>query len=103
MGTIEQITKLIDAGYTKDEIVALFTQSGQQTDDTAKNTDQSDKAADPAPSPTEPDRLDMAISKIEKLAEGVAKIAIMNSQQPPKQSTDDFLATIINPKFGKEN
>lgn len=109
MGTLEQITKLIDAGYTKDEIVALFTQETQtqpQAETQPQPQAQAQPQAQPQPQPQQPtgfEKLDEAIAKMDKLADGIAKIAIMNSNQPPQQSTNDFLAQIINPRLGKEN
>ena len=96
MGTLEQITKLIDAGYTKDEIAQLF------TEEAAKEQPAPEPTQEAAPEPKEPDRIDAAIAKIEALADSVAKLAIMNSQQPPREGTDEFLARMINPHYGKE-
>ena len=101
MGTLEQITKLIDAGYTKEEIVALF-----------KGETKEEAPADPAPEVEEPketkkdpeastEKLDAAIEKMDKLAESLAKLAIMNSQQPAREGTQEFLAKIINPHYGE--
>ena len=109
MGTLEQITKLIDAGYTKEEIAALFTQEAQpqaQAETQPQAQPQTQPQAQPQAQPqqlTGFEKLDEAIAKMDKLADGIAKIAIMNSNQPPQQSTNDFLAQIINPRLGKEN
>ena len=112
MGTLEQITKLIDAGYTKEEIVALFAQETQTQPQAQPQTQpepqpQAQPQTQPQPQqpqqPTGFEKLDEAIAKMDKLADGIAKIAIMNSNQPPQQSTNDFLAQIINPRLGKEN
>lgn len=110
MGTLEQITKLIDAGYTKEEIVALFTQEAQPQTQPQTQPEAQQPQAQPQTQPQAQaqqlngfEKLDEAIAKMDKLADGIAKIAIMNSNQPPQQSTNDFLAQIINPRLGKEN
>ena len=94
MGTLEQITKLIDAGYTKDEIKELFTEEAKVQQPALEQQQEA------APKSKEPDRIDAAIAKIEALADSVAKLAIMNSQQPPRESTEEFLAKMINPHYG---
>ena len=109
MGTLEQITKLIDAGYTKEEIAALFAQEAkEQAPADPKPAPQ--PQADPQPAPADPqpaqpagfEKLDAAINKMNELADGIAKLAIMNSQQPARESTNDFLAKIINPHYGED-
>ena len=104
MGTLEQITKLIDAGYTKDEISALFTQGVKEEQAPAdpEPAQQLQPPAEPEQRQEEPDRIDAAVAKIEKLADSIAKLAIMNSQQPARESTNDFLAKIINPQYGED-
>lgn len=113
MGTLEQITKLIDAGYTKDEIAALFAQEAkEQAPADPKPVEQPQQPetqlqAQPQPAPADPqlagfEKLDAAINKMNELADGIAKLAIMNSQQPARESTNDFLAKIINPHYGED-
>ena len=114
MGTLEQITKLIDAGYTKEEIAALFAQEAkeqapadpkatQPQPPTQPQADQQPAPADPQPAqPAGFEKLDAAINKMNELADGIAKLAIMNSQQPARESTNDFLAKIINPHYGED-
>ena len=112
MGTLEQITKLIDAGYTKDEIAALFAQEAkEQAPADPKPAQQPQQEAQPqaqpqpAPADQQPagfEKLDAAINKMNELADGIAKLAIMNSQQPARESTNDFLAKIINPHYGED-
>ena len=113
MGTLEQITKLIDAGYTKDEIAELFAQEAkEQAPADPKPAQQAQQPqADTQPAPADPqlaqqptgfEKLDAAINKMNELADGIAKLAIMNSQQPARESTNDFLAKIINPHYGED-
>lgn len=113
MGTLEQITKLIDAGYTKEEIAALFAQEAKNDPAPADPKAQqppTQPQADPQPAPADPqptqpagfEKLDAAINKMNELADSIAKFAIMNSQQPARESTNDFLAKIINPHYGED-
>lgn len=111
MSTLEQITKLIDAGYNKAEIAELL---AAETQEKAEDTQPEQAAAAVSDAETittkesavtpdaNTDRIDAAIAKMEKLAESMAKISIMNSQQPERESQDDFLAKIINPYYNKE-
>lgn len=93
----DEIIKLIDAGYTKEEIKAFEAQQD------APLEEQPEEVQRPAPeAPAEVSKIDEAIAKLEKLSEGMAKIAILNSQQPPQPDTEDFLASIINPTYHKE-
>ena len=104
MGTLEQITKLIDAGYTKDEIAALFAQEAkEQAPEDPKPEQQAQEQADTQPmqQPNGFEKLDAAINKMNELADGIAKLEIMYSQQPARESTNDFLA-IINPHYGED-
>ena len=106
MGTLEQITKLIDAGYTKDEIVALF--KGETKEEAPANpapAEETKKDPEPPAAAAQPqsvDKLDAAIDKMDKLADSIAKLAIMNSQQPAREGTQEFLAKIINPHWGED-
>ena len=114
MGTLEQITKLIDAGYTKDEIAALFAQEAKEqapADPKPAEQPQAQPQTQPqqVPADQQPaqqltgfEKLDAAINKMNELADGIAKLAIMNSQQPARESTNDFLAKIINPHYGED-
>lgn len=114
MSTLEQITKLIDAGYNKAEIAELLAAETQEKAED-KQPEQTAAAGSEAQTTTTKenvtetqnanasnDRIDEAIAKMEKLAESLAKISIMNSQQPERESQDDFLAKIINPYYNKE-
>lgn len=101
---IEQIIKLIDAGYSKDEIAALLSAEASPA-----APEEQAAAADPVPAevkkadPKADSKIDEAIYKLEKLSENMAKIAIMNSQQPPKEDVHDYLARIIDPTYKKED
>lgn len=106
MEKLEQIIKLVDAGYTKEEITNLLNGSVAAVQDTAELP--AELQAEPAveePKKAEPaadSKIDDAIAKLEKLSENMAKLAIMNSQQPPKEDIQDYLARIIDPTYKKK-
>lgn len=101
MNELEQVIKLIEAGYTKAEIAAMMAPKApeeQQQPEETTQSQQSEQVPDVFTS-----KIDEAISKLEKLGDNMAKLAIMTSEQPPRQDLDDYLASIIDPTFkGKE-
>ena len=100
---LEQIIKLIDAGYSKEEIAGLMTNNEPAKDEPAKDEPKADEPKkDPAPELQKESAIDTAIAKLERLSENMAKVAIMNSQQPPKEDINDYLARIIDPTYKKE-
>lgn len=103
MGDLEQILKLIEAGYSKSEIADLMKkpETEQQEPETVQQEPETAQ-------PQETSRIDEAISKLEKLGDNMAKLgdnmaklAIMTSEQPPKQELNDYLASIIDPTYKK--
>lgn len=86
----EDILALAKAGFTRDQIVAL---AGLQTDPVQQTVpvQQAEISADPV--------LDALLG----LREDMKKQALLFSSQPPAQqeTTDDILASIINPKGEK--
>lgn len=104
MSKLEQITKLIDAGYNKAEIAELLFEAQPEEPTTDKQPEQTESKSEPTPVQDESiNKIDEAIARIDKLAESMAKMAILNSQQPARETTDDFLAKIINPYYKEEN
>lgn len=111
MGDLEQILKLIDAGYSKTEIAELLKKPDEmQKDEPEKKNkpqEQPEKKDKPQEQP-ELTKIDEAISKLEKLGDNMAKLgdnmaklAIMTSEQPAKQELNDYLASIIDPTYKK--
>lgn len=106
MEKLEQIIKLVDAGYTKEEITSLLSGTTAQAPDPAELP--TELPAEPAgeeskkAGPAADSKIDDAIAKLEKLSENMAKLAIMNSQQPPKEDIQDYLARIIDPTYKKK-
>lgn len=89
----EDIILLVKAGYTRDQIAAM--QAPAPT-----------PAQEPTPAPEEPeppkpqgieDLSQMLAAEFAKLNDAIVKANLQQAQQPPKESVDDILASIINP------
>ena len=102
--SIDQIIKLIDAGYNKEEIASMMQEQEAQDNPVQPEESKPKAQEEPNTAPAQqPDKMDILIGKMDKYMEDMAKLAIMGSQQPARESTQDFLAKIINPQYGKEN
>ena len=109
---LDQIIKLIDAGYSKEEIAAMAKPAGAEPKEPVGGEPKEPAGNEPkeqAKEPANPGSIDATIAKLDSLsakldkyAESMAKLAIMNTQQPPKQDINDFLASIINPHYNEE-
>ena len=101
--TFDQLIKLLDAGFTKEEIMALNgapTHVPQQEPETPHQPDPAptpQQEPDPAPSP--PNDHAAILTKLEELNQTIIRSNINNSKQPETESVDDILATIIRPTF----
>ena len=93
----EDIILLVKAGYTRDQIVAM-----QATAPTTAPA----PAPEPTPAPAEPeppktqgieDLSQMLAAEFAKLNDAIVKANLQQAQQPPQESVDDILASIINP------
>ena len=97
----EEVIKLLDAGYSRDEIIAM--------DEHSKDSDPG-----PEPDPNNPqgnaqpvDNANDIFAEIRDLISDMKKeftaVNIMNSRQNGEPETDkDILASIINPVFNKK-
>lgn len=90
-----EIIKLLDAGYTREEILAM---------DAPAPTDPEPAPADPAPAdpaPTESDQLTTAIQELKgafaEMRKEITAMNIMSSRQPDPKTPEDIIANIINP------
>lgn len=110
--TIDQVLKLIDAGFTKDEILSL-TQSGSTSNETpAEGTDsqaqgdatdpKEDDAAAPATDSKDDTKeaLNALTSQVQMLikAQQASNRAGLGSAGSKPQTTDEILAGLINPQ-----
>lgn len=96
----EDIILLVKAGYTRDQIAAM-----QAPAPTPTPTEPAPVPA-PAPAPAEPastkpqgleDLSQMLSAEFAKLNDAIVKANLQQAQQPPQESVDDILASIINP------
>ena len=97
----EDIILLVKAGYTRDQIAAM--QAPAPTPEPAPTpTPAPTPAPAPAPAPTPAvqgieDLSKMLAAEFTKLNDAIVKANLQQAQQPPQESVDDILASIINP------
>ena len=92
---VEQIIKMIDAGYTKEEIEKMTQPEPKQEPEPKPEPKQEPK---PKPEPKhEPKPADDPVLKeLQDLKKAVYAMNIMQSSQPPKsESVDDILAKAL--------
>lgn len=97
----EDIILLVKAGYTRDQIAAM-----QAPAPAPAPAPTPEPAPAPAPTPAEPeqpkpqgieDLSQMLAAEFAKLNDAIVKANLQQAQQPPQESVDDILASIINP------
>ena len=100
--TYSELMKLVNAGFTKQEILAI---TGQLNAEPAKAPDpvpepEPAKAPDPVPDATQ-SALDQLTAQVTKLTTLVQRSNILNSEQPElkQQSAEDIVASIIFPSY----
>ena len=107
----EDIILLVKAGYTRDQIAAM--QAPAQTAPAEPTHPAPAEPTHPAPAepaqaaPAEPqaqpkpqgieDLSQMLAAEFAKLNDAIVKANLQHAQQPPQESVDDILASIINP------
>ena len=99
----EDIILLVKAGYTRDQIAAM--QAPAPTPEPAPAPTPAEPA--PAPAQAEPpaqqkpqglkELSQMLAAEFTKLNDAIVKANLQQAQQPPQESVDDILASIINP------
>ena len=85
---VEEVIKLIDAGYSKEEIDKML-----QPEPEPKPKTEPDPEPDPEPKP-EPE-IDPVLKELQDLKKAVYAMNIMNSAQPEQKSVDDILAASL--------
>lgn len=90
----DEIIKLLDAGYTRDEILAMKDESEPET------------TQEPEPAPEDntgmPDLIKEMRDAFSEMRKEFTAMNIMASRQPEEKSTDEILANIINPTRTKK-
>lgn len=109
---IKDLFKLIDAGFTKEDIMKLYSAStnGESVQENvqAESTEETKAESTVSPetkveAPASDPRLDEIIKGLQKVTETMQKTAVQTSRQPEVTETvDDFLAKIIDPTYKKE-
>lgn len=94
---MQDIIKLLDAGYSKDEIIAM----NESTDDKPSEEVQEIQTESKEDVSFDAGVITDALSEIKTTFEEIKKeftaMNIMNSRIDPEKSSDDILAEIINP------
>ena len=91
----EDIILLVKAGYTRDQIAAM--QAPAQTAPAEpEQAAPAEPQAQPKPQGIE-DLSQMLAAEFAKLNDAIVKANLQQAQQPPQESVDDILASIINP------
>ena len=101
----EDIILLVKAGYTRDQIAAMQapapTPAPTPTPAPAQAPAPGPSPAPAAPEPPKPqgiaDLSQMLAAEFAKLNDAIVKANLQQAQQPPQESVDDILASIINP------
>lgn len=103
----EDIILLVKAGYTRDQIAAMQAPAEPPAPPAPADPPAPPKPADhPAPKLEEPapskpqgieDLSQMLAAEFAKLNDAIVKANLQQAQQPPQESVDDILASIINP------
>ena len=100
----EDIILLVKAGYTRDQIAAMQapapTPAPEPAPEPAPTPAPTPAPAEP-PAPPQPQGLEdlsqMLAAEFAKLNDAIVKANLQQAQQPPQESVDDILASIINP------
>ena len=98
----EDIILLVKAGYTRDQIAAM--QAPAEPPAPPAPPTPAEPPAPPTqaePEPPKPQGLEdlsqMLAAEFAKLNDAIVKANLQQAQQPPQESVDDILASIINP------
>lgn len=93
---VEQIMKLIDAGFSKEEIMGFSAQNPGNAPEPA-NAPTQEPATAPTQEPKPADDMSAVLAAIKATNENIAKLALMQGVQniPAKETADDILPQFI--------
>lgn len=93
---VEQIMKLIDAGFTKEEIMGFSAQNPGNAPEPA-NAPTQEPATAPTQEPKPADDMSAVLAAIKATNENISKLALMQGVKniPEKETTDDILPQFI--------
>lgn len=94
--TFEQIMKLIDAGFTKDEIMGFSAQNPGNAPEPATAPTQ-EPATAPTQEPKPADDMSAVLAAIKATNDNITKLALMQGVKniPEKETADDILPQFI--------
>ena len=94
--TFEQIMKLIDAGFTKEEIMGFSAQNPGNAPEPA-NAPTQEPANAPTQEPKPADDMSAVLAAIKATNDNITKLALMQGVQniPAKETADDILPQFI--------
>ena len=92
----EQIMKLIDAGFTKDEIMGFSAQMPKQEPE-PPNAPTQEPATAPTQEPKPADDMSAVLAAIKATNENISKLALMQGVKniPAKETAEDILPQFI--------
>lgn len=93
---VEQIMKLIDAGFTKEEIMGFSAQNPGNAPEPA-NAPTQEPATAPTQEPKPADDMSAVLAAIKATNENISKLALMQGVKniPAKETADDILPQFI--------
>ena len=94
--TFEQIMKLIDAGFTKDEIMGFSAQNPGNAPEPA-NAPTQEPASAPTQEPKPADDMSAVLAAIKATNENISRLALMQGVKniPTQETADDILPQFI--------
>ena len=94
--TFEQIMKLIDAGFTKDEIMGFSAQNPGNTPEPATAPTQ-EPATAPTQEPKPADDMSAVLAAIKATNDNISRLALMQGVKniPTQETADDILPQFI--------
>ena len=94
--TFEQIMKLIDAGFTKDEIMGFSAQNPGNAPEPA-NAPTQEPATAPTQEPKPADDMSAVLAAIKATNDNITKLALMQGVKniPTQETADDILPQFI--------
>lgn len=103
----EDVVALAKAGFTADQIILMQHPQDSKPAEPVPAEPAPAEPAEPAPaepvSAATPDLGKLITDGFAKLNETLVKTNLQQAQQPPQETVDDILATIINPPLAAGN
>lgn len=103
----EDVVALAKAGFTADQIILMQHPQDPKPAEQVPADPAPAKPAEPAPAEpvpaAAPDLGKLITDGFAKLNETLVKTNLQQAQQPPQETVDDILATIINPPLAAGN